>query len=56
MLTTEELDEIKRKILRELPRILEQDPQFALVIKGMIREKFPRRDEFARLSDEPTGK
>jgi hypothetical protein len=55
MLTVEELDEIKRYVLRELPRVLEQDPQFVVFIEGIVSEKFPRRDEFARLLDELTA-
>ncbi len=55
MLTVQELDEIKRYVLRELPRVLEQDPQFVLLIEGIISDKFPRRDEFARLLDEFTA-
>jgi hypothetical protein len=55
MLTAEELDEMKQYVLYELPHILEQDPQFVLFIEGIINEKFPRRDEFARLLDEFTS-
>lgn len=55
MLTGQELDEIKRYVLRELPRVLEQDPQFVIFVEGIISEKFPRRDEFARLLDEFTS-
>ncbi|MCS7221732.1 MAG: hypothetical protein N0A15_10625 [Anaerolineae bacterium] len=55
MLSEQELDEIKRYVLRELPRVLEQDPQFVLFIEGIISEKFPRRDEFARLLEEFTS-
>lgn len=55
MLSTQELDEIKRYVLRELPNILEQDPQFVLFIEGIINEKFPRHDEFTRLLDELTA-
>lgn len=55
MLTAQELDEIKRYVLRELPHVLEQDPQFVLLVEGIISEKFPRRDEFARLLDEATA-
>ncbi len=39
-------------VLHELPRVLEQDPGFAVFIEGLLSEKFPRRDEFARLLDE----
>jgi len=55
MLTIQELDEVKHYVLRELPHALEQDPQFVLFIEGIISEKFPRRDEFARLLDELTA-
>lgn len=51
-MTTEELETVKRLVLREVPRILEEDPDFALFIEGLLSEKFPRRDEFARLLDE----
>ena len=54
-MTTAELDQIKTMVLRELPRVLEQDPQFALWVEGLLSEKFPRRDEFARLLDELEG-
>ncbi len=49
---TRNLDKIKQYILRELPRALEQDPQFVVFIEGIVSAKFPRRDEFARLLDE----
>ena len=55
MFTVSELDDIKAYVLRELPRVLEQDPQFVLFIEGIVTEKFPRRDEFARLLDEFTS-
>jgi len=55
MLTVQELDEMKTYVLHELPHILEQDPRFVLFIEGIINEKFPRRDEFARLLDEFTS-
>jgi hypothetical protein len=50
--TSEELQQIKRLVLQELPGVLEQDPGFALFIEGILSEKFPRRDEFARLLEE----
>jgi hypothetical protein len=50
--TAEELEQVKQLVLRELPNVLEQDPQFVLFIEGILRDKFPRRDEFARLLDE----
>lgn len=55
VLTSQELDDVKDYILEKLPRILEQDPQFVLFIEGIVNEKFPRRDEFARLLDEFTS-
>jgi hypothetical protein len=50
--TSEELQQIKRLVLQELPGVLEQDPGFVLFIEGILSEKFPRRDEFARLLEE----
>ena len=55
LLTSEELENVKDYVLEKLPRILEQDPQFVLFIEGIVNEKFPRRDEFARLLDEFTS-
>ncbi len=52
MMTVEEMQEVKELVLRELPKVLEQDPGFAIFIEGLLSEKFPRRDEFARLLDE----
>lgn len=52
MLTPEMLEEIEAYILKRLPQVLARDPQFATLIEGMLAEKFPRRDEFARLLDE----
>ena len=52
MLTPELLEEIEAYILKRLPQVLARDPQFATLIEGMLAEKFPRRDEFARLLDE----
>ncbi len=51
-MTSEELQQIKRLVLQELPGVLEQDPGFVVFIEGILSEKFPRRDEFARLLDE----
>jgi hypothetical protein len=51
-MTIEETQQIKELVLRELPAVLEQDPNFALFIEGILSEKFPRRDEFARMLDE----
>jgi len=50
--TTEELQQVKRAVLEDLPQVLEQDPGFVVFIEGILSEKFPRRDEFARLLDE----
>jgi hypothetical protein len=55
MLSAQELEDVKQYVLRELPRVLEQDPQFVVFIEGILSEKFPRRDEFARLLDEFTS-
>ena len=46
------LEEIEKFIIERLPRVLESDPQFATWLEGLLAEKFPRRDEFARLLDE----
>lgn len=51
-MTAEELLQVKQYVLRELPQALAQDTEFALLIEGMLSEKFPRRDEFARMLDE----
>jgi len=55
VLTKQQMFEIKDYVIRNLPRVLEQDPQFVLYIEGIISERFPRRDEFARLLDEFTS-
>jgi len=49
-----ELQQIEDEILERLPRVLEHDPRFVTFIEGIVVEKFPRRDEFARLLDEMT--
>jgi hypothetical protein len=54
-LTVQELEAVKTYVLRELPRVLEQDPQFVTLVESIVNEKFPRRDEFARLLDEMTA-
>nr|HRJ41690.1 DUF3782 domain-containing protein [Caldilineaceae bacterium] len=46
------LEEVEEMILARLPGILEQDPNFVTFVEGIVAEKFPRRDEFARLLDE----
>jgi len=51
-LTTEQLEQAKRYILNSLPQILEQSPEFVVFIEGVVADKFPRRDEFARLLDQ----
>ena len=51
-MTATEIQEIKALVLRELPAVLAQDTEFALVLEGMLSERFPRRDEFARLLEE----
>ena len=51
-LTTEQLEQAKRYILNSLPQILEQSPEFVVFVEGVVADKFPRRDEFARLLDQ----
>jgi hypothetical protein len=48
-MTTQELSQVKELVLRELPQALAQDTELALLIEGMLSEKFPRRDEFAQM-------
>lgn len=50
-LSPETIREIERYILERLPTVLEQDPNFARWIEGLLAEKFPRRDELARMLD-----
>jgi septal ring factor EnvC (AmiA/AmiB activator) len=50
--TTAEIEHVKRVVLEQLPEVLEPDPGFARWLEGLLSEKFPRRDEFARLLDE----
>ncbi len=45
------LEQIKSYIFEQLPMVLERDPRFVVMIEGIVAEKFPRRDEFARLLD-----
>ena len=52
MLSTVEIRNIEQQILEKLPRLLEQDEHFRLVIEGILTEKFPRRDEFRELVEE----
>ena len=42
-LTTEQLEQAKRYILKSLPQILEQTPEFVTFVEGVVAEKFPRR-------------
>ena len=51
-MTTAEIEHVKRVVLEQLPEVLEHDPGFARWLEGLLSEKFPRRDEFARLLDE----
>ena len=46
------LEQIEEFILERLPGVLERDPRFVTFIEGIVAEKFPRRDEFARLLNE----
>jgi hypothetical protein len=46
------LEEIEELIVERLPRVLEHDPRFATWLEGFLAQRFPRRDEFARLLDE----
>ncbi len=48
----ETLEQIKDYIFEQLPGVLEKDPKFVILVEGIVAEKFPRRDEFARLLDE----
>ncbi|MCP4350370.1 MAG: DUF3782 domain-containing protein [Desulfobacterales bacterium] len=52
MLETETLEQIKDYIFEQLPRVLEKDPRFVVLIEGIVAEKFPRGDDFTRLLDE----
>lgn len=52
MLATPELAEQRSALIREVRLALQADPEFALFLEGLLAEKFPRRDEFARLLDE----
>ena len=51
----EALKEIEAYILRRLPDVLKHNPDFATWIEGLLAEKFPKRDEFARLLNELTA-
>ncbi len=54
MLTQDELKQIEDYIFEKLPQVLEMDARFAVLIEGILAEKFPRREEFNRLLDELT--
>ena len=54
MLTQDELKQIEDYIFEKLPQVLETDARFAVLIEGILAEKFPRRNEFNRLLDELT--
>ena len=46
------VEELEEFILDRLPGVLERNPRFVTFIEGIVAEKYPRRDEFARLLDE----
>ena len=52
LLTPEQLEQAKVYIFQQLPKVLMQSPEFVTFVEGIVAEKFPRRDEFARLLDE----
>ncbi len=54
MLTPEELKQAEDYIFEKLPQVLETDRRFAVLVEGILAEKFPRRDEFNRLLEELT--
>lgn len=54
MLDQIELMQVRDYVLDVLPELL-HDEEVAIVIEGMLAERFPRRDEFARLLDELTA-
>lgn len=49
LLSPGELEEVKQYVLKELPRVLRQDPLFVASIEEMIREHFPGQAEFDHL-------
>lgn len=49
MLTDENFDQIRDYVLQELPRVLEQEPQFVIELEKVIREEFEGQEEFAGL-------
>lgn len=52
MQTALTIEDVETLILDRLPTILEQNPRFVTFIEGIVAQKFPRRDEFARLLNE----
>ena len=52
MQTVMSVEELEEFILDRLPGVLERNPRFVTFVEGIVAEKFPRRDEFARLLDE----
>ena len=52
MPTVMSVEELEEFILDRLPGVLERNPRFVTFVEGIVAEKFPRRDEFARLLDE----
>lgn len=52
LLTPEQLEQAKEYIFRQLPKVLAQSPEFVTLVEGIVAEKFPRRDEFARMLDQ----
>ncbi len=47
-------EKIRDSIIRDLPKILEHDPDFRILVEGIIADKFPSKKEFTRLLDELT--
>jgi hypothetical protein len=54
MLEEKDLAEVRAYVIRILPQLLQQEPEVAATIEGILAQHFPRRDEFARLLDELT--
>jgi hypothetical protein len=52
MLAEQDLRQVQEYVLQVLPQLLQQNPEVATTIEGMIAHQFPRRDEFARLLEE----
>ncbi len=55
MLDKEELSQVRDYVIGILPELLQQEPEIATAIEGILAHQFPRRDEFARLLDELTA-